>query len=542
VKRQPLFVVVLLLAIATALPLAAGQLGGPGSSPVPTGTAVGQSPGPGTSPTAATPGPIPTPVPTPTPAPDVEVAIVPVTHFRSLHVATDRAEVASVLAGGSTRYEALELVESEADEILAALSLARPTEPGRLILSPDVATLSANLAETRTRLALVRADDVWPGIRALSWEGQALFGNEREQTLADWPLVARFEAGTPGAREPVYDPGAAWTLVAGGDILLDRGVAKAVKVDGKGIDFPFDGGTAEITGRTCCSQFGWEVPQMRRTGDAGAMRRHLQGADIAIANFENPAPNNFKWHTSGTTFSADPALIEGLVNAGIDWVSLANNHIRDFGANGILQTIENLDRHGLRHGGAGRNLAEARKPSYFDVGDTKVAILAYDMIARSYGATEDRVGSAQLTLEAATADIRTARAAGADIVVVYPHWGVEYQAKPTGSQQRLAHGIIDAGADMIIGNHAHWAAAMEIYNGKPIWYALGNFVFDQVWSEKTMQGFTLELTFHDAELVQAWLRPHIILDRAQPNFMEPTADGRIVLNQVFEASKGLLPW
>jgi poly-gamma-glutamate capsule biosynthesis protein CapA/YwtB (metallophosphatase superfamily) len=95
---------------------------------------------------------------------------------------------------------------------------------------------------------------------------------------------------------------------------------------------------------------------------------------------------------------------------------------------------------------------------------------------------------------------------------------------------------------MIIGNHAHWAAAMEIHAGKPIWYAQGNFVFDQVWSEKTMQGFTLELTFRGKELVQAWMRPHIILGRAQPNFMDPTGDGAIVLDQVWEASKGLLPW
>ena len=83
-----------------------------------------------------------------------------------------------------------------------------------------------------------------------------------------------------------------------------------------------------------------------------------------------------------------------------------------------------------------------------------------------------------------------AREAGADIVIVFPHWGAEYSARPFTGQQRLARQIIDAGADMVIGNHAHWAGAMEVYKGKPIWYALGNFVFDQTWSEPTMEGIT----------------------------------------------------
>ena len=91
---------------------------------------------------------------------------------------------------------------------------------------------------------------------------------------------------------------------------------------------------------------------------------------------------------------------------------------------------------------------------------------------------------------------------------------------------------------MVIGNHAHWAGAMEVYEGKPIWYALGNFVFDQTWSEPTMEGITLELTFRGPTLVQARMRPHIILDKAQPNFLDPAGDGRVVMGQVFDASKG----
>ena len=172
----------------------------------------------------------------------------------------------------------------------------------------------------------------------------------------------------------------------------------------------------------------------------------------------------------------------------------------------------------------------------------KVAVLGYDAIAPLYFAAKGETGSSQLSLSRARADIKAARKAGADLVIVFPHWGREYRSSPFAAQQQLARGIIDAGADMIIGNHAHWAAAVEVYKGKPIWYALGNFVFDQTWSEPTMEGITLELTFHGKDLVQARMRPHIILDKSQPNFLDPAGDGRVVMGQIFDGSKGILPW
>jgi hypothetical protein len=543
VKRSPLAAV---LALILAAILTAAGCGLPGtespslselSSPGDSGPAIAPSEA------AATDSPAPTasPAPTPTPVALSDVAIVPVAHFRTPFAASSVAEVRAVLGGTSKRYDALELVDSDADAILAALGVARPAVASRLVLAPDAATLAKDLSANRKRLGFLRADEIDPSVRALSWGRDALFGVGRVATLAAWSLGARVPQESAPA-ESAYDPAAAWTLFAGGDILLDRGVYKTVKIDGKGVDFPFDGGTARITARVCCSQFGHRVPRMQRTGNAGAVRALVEGADLAIANFENPAPNRFRWHTTGTVFSADPTLIDGLRNAGIDYVSLANNHIRDAGANGIIQTIANLDKRGIAWSGAGKNLAQARRPAMLDAGGTKVAILGYDTIARGYAASATRAGSAQMTAAVVKADVAAARKAGADLVIVFPHWGAEYRATPSASQKRLARAVIDAGADMIIGNHAHWAAAMEIYKGKPIWYALGNFVFDQVWSEKTMEGMTLELTFVGTDLRQIRMRPHIILDRAQPNFLDPAGDGKVVMDQAFAASKGLLPW
>jgi poly-gamma-glutamate synthesis protein (capsule biosynthesis protein) len=545
-NRLPVLVIAGLLLVGIAVPMSGGELGFGGSasapprpSPTPAEGAVASATA---SPTAA-PSPVVTPSPSVTPSPTpgtVQAAIVPVTQFRATATATNRKELADILAGSSKTYDALTLVRDEADAIFAALGVDRPSDAKRLVLAKDAATLTRDLARNRKRLAFLRADDVTAAVRALAWGDRALFGVGRVKTADDWGLRAELPVRTADA---AFDPAATWTLFAGGDILLDRGVYQTVRIRRKGVDFPFDGGTAEITSRCKdCSSMGWDLPRTRRTGNAGAVRRVISGADVAIANFENPAPNRFRYHTSGTTFTADPRLIDGLVNAGIDYVSIANNHIGDAGDNGILQTIANLRKRGLKYSGAGKDVTAARKPAILEANGTTVAILAYDAIDPGDYAGRGEPGSSQLTIRRVETGITAAREAGADVVIVFPHWGVEYRSKPFERQQQLARDIIDAGADMIIGNHAHYAAAMEVYKGKPIWYALGNFVFDQTWSEFTMEGITLELTFQGAELLQIRMRPHIILDKAQPNFMDPGGSGRIVMGQVFDASRGLLPY
>ena len=552
-KRLPLLVVLGLIALAIALPMSGGMLGFGEASPAPSGIAAGPSPSAGASgtPTASAEAP-----------PSADPAATPEAHARrdarpddgpagrcrgrAGHAipchrdATPRApkwpRSSPARARATRRWSSS---KAEADAILTAVDASRPADADHLVLVPDAAALAKDLAKHRKRLAFLRADAVTPAVRALAWGGRTLFGVDRVTTAGEWRLHAQLPAA---AADAAFDPAETWTMFAGGDILLDRGVYQTVRIKGKGVDFPFDGGTAEITGHTCCSGFGWEQPVTRRTGNGGAMRELIKGADIAIANFENPAPNRVRWHTSGTVFSADPGIIDGLVNAGIDYVSLANNHIGDAGDAGILQTIDNLEERGLAYSGAGKDSAAARKPAILEAGGVKVAVLGYDAIASYYSAGDGEAGSSRLTLSRARNDIKRARKGGADIVIVFPHWGTEYRRTPFSAQQKLARDIIDAGADMIIGNHAHYAAAMEVYDGKPIWYALGNFIFDQTWSEPTMEGITLELTFHGKDLMQARMRPHIILDKAQPNFLDPAGDGRVVMGQIYDASKGILPW
>jgi hypothetical protein len=475
-------------------------------------------------------GPVASTSPEVGPAEITDVDIVPVVQFRSALATVTAADAKTALAGTSKRFSGLVLVKSESDAILAALDLSKAT-PTKLVLVKDAAALAARLAKERGLLGFLRADAVGPSVRALAWNSKSLFGVDRVAKVSAWTLSAKLPAA-----DQAFDPAALWTLAAAGDIMLDRGVYRETILRGKGVNFPWGGGRVAITGHRGMTSFGWPIPLTKRLGDAGAVKAITVGADLAFANHEGPAPVNARYHTKDTLFSFNQKLLPGLDRAGFDWVSLANNHIGDAGNHGVLETIAALKKLGIKAGGAGADETAARKPSIMSAGGVKVAVLGRDAIAHSYWAGVGDPGSAGLVKAKVVADIKAARKAGADVVIVYPHWGLEYHAAPTVSERNLAHAMIDAGADMIIGNHAHWAAAMESYKGKPIWYALGNFVFDQTWSEPTQEGLLLELTFAGRKLVQIRMHPLFIMDSSQPNLMDPAGSGKVVLNQVFKAS------
>ena len=490
-------------------------------------------------------------LPTATPSPEAlaPIAIVPVADFRSTADSIIAADVSKVLAGSGGRWKTLELVASQTDAVLGSIGVMRSAVGTRLVEAPDAATLMADLATHRDRLAFMRADEVGPGVRALGWNGVSLFGTHRLKVLAEWKLTAILPApraedvGTPATAVVPYDPATTWTMFVAGDLGFDRMVAYVVKDLKKGVDYPYDGGTAKIVGTVCCSPFGWRLPTIVSTGHRGAMRDLISSADLALANMEEPTPDRWVYHPHGTVFTGDPALLAGVARAGIDVVSCASTHIGDGGKVGILQTVASLARYGIKAFGCGKNLAAARAPAVFEFGGTKVAILGYDSIsANYYGATATTIGSAPLTARSVKADVAAARASGARVVIVYPHWGVEYEFGPSAYQKQLGHLMIDAGADIVIGNHGHWVQSVEIYKGKPIWYGLGNFTFDQTWSEPTLEGVSLELTFRGGTLVQARMNPHVLIQGVQPNLLDPATSGQRVLAPVFKASGALLAW
>jgi hypothetical protein len=384
-------------------------------------------------------------------------------------------------------------------------------------------------------MGLVPWNEVGPRVKALAVNGESIL-EPHGANPEDYPL----ESETTTAP----DPGQLRRVVVGGDIVLDRGQNYMVIQRGMGLDFPLDGGYAAVTGRypepSSYSETG-VIHQFTavRLGGAGEVREYLRGADLTLANFENPVIRNAVWHPEATTFTGDLRLLPILEQGGIDGVTLGNNHILDAGTSGLRETMLHLEDAGIAYSGAGMNLAEAREPMIFELGETKVGVLSYHRVP-SYDwswATQTAPGTAPLLKDVMREDIERLRSE-VDLVVVSPHWGKEYIATPEPWQVDFAHAAVDAGADIFVGGHAHWPKGIEVYRGKPIFYGVGNFLLDQSWSEETSTGIFAEITLYGERPVQFRPVPFIMLDYAQPNFLVPRGGGDRALRKIFSASLG----
>ncbi len=202
-------------------------------------------------------------------------------------------------------------------------------------------------------------------------------------------------------------------------------------------------------------------------------------ADITMINLEttlttanNPIPKAFN-------FKARPAYAKMLKDSGIEVVTLANNHIYDFDAEGLLQTIKALDQVGLKHVGAGKNNTDARKAVIFEIKNIKLAYFGYygsGKHSESFPATRKSPGTAMRSLTYIARDIAAVRDS-VDLIIINFHWGREKAHYPEQSEIDFAHATVDFGADIIVGHHPHVLQGVEIYHDKLIVYSLGNFIF-----------------------------------------------------------------
>ena len=487
-----------------------------------------------------TPGPTPSPTPTASPAPEpVLVPLVPITGFWSAERSISRSALASTLAGGGSSPR--RVLVSTAD--LPSLAAALGVRPGANVRAVSPADVRAGILASPGALGILRAEHVTPTVRALSVSGVSLFGGTRTRSLATWPLLVREPAGTVPSS---FATASAWTLVAGGDVMLDRSIYRQLVINGKGANFPWNGGLAKITSRYCCGAPGFSIVKGVRVTANSAVRTLLRGADVSMVNLEGPAPDTFRYHTSGYIFSMDPDLLTGLRYAGIDVVSLANNHIRNWGASGVIDTIRNLDALGIRHAGAGRTSTQARRPAWMTAAGQRVAILAYNGVGTYRGiggspnATSTRAGAAALSITAVRTDIKAARAAGATVVIVFPHWGAEFTDRLNSQQADLDSKILAAGADAVIGGHSHWAGPIRLFGNRPVVYSMGDLVFGMIHDERTQEGLLVELTFSGKRLAQVTLHPTLEVGAVQPNILTPAGGGSTVLARIRRASARLV--
>lgn len=205
--------------------------------------------------------------------------------------------------------------------------------------------------------------------------------------------------------------------------------------------------------------------------------------DLISANLEGPVTDSGAHYPpeASIDFAFDPELVRQLKeNYNFDFFNLAANHLLDQGSGGLQETYKNLDTLDLDYSGCPDSVVSDCSTTIVEIKDKKIGLAGFSMVYNP------------INLEAATSTIFNLKKQ-TDLVIVNIHWGVEYTHYFNQNQQRVAHALVDAGADIIIGHHPHVVQGMETYKNKPIFYSLGNFIFDQYFSPDTQEGLAVEI-------------------------------------------------
>ena len=277
-----------------------------------------------------------------------------------------------------------------------------------------------------------------------------------------------------------------------GDIMLDRGVATVIAEHG--MDYPYSG-VAEI----------------------------FRGDDITVANLECPltSANVGAAKDKRIVFKADAANAAALKAAGFEVLILANNHTMDYMSSGLADTMEALDGAGLRYAGAGASRGEIR-PCFIDANGVRVGVLAYSSLPPEGFMDDESRATIAYAREGFLEDMQrnVAEAAGqCDFLLVYFHWGIEYRHDVSEAQVSIAHAAVDAGAGAVVGAHPHVLQGRETYRGAPIYYSVGNFVFDKQLPDGTDEALIVQLTVGKNGVVSVSEIPCVI-EKGRPRAAE----------------------
>jgi poly-gamma-glutamate capsule biosynthesis protein CapA/YwtB (metallophosphatase superfamily) len=315
------------------------------------------------------------------------------------------------------------------------------------------------------------------------------------------------EAGTP----------ASITISAAGDVMLGSWVADYInRFD---VNYPFD-----------------------------STRHLIEASDLAIANLEAPLTKTGTMVRNKTyTFKVPPAFVRGIKNAGIDVVTLANNHMIDFGCEGLMNTIAALDSAGIRHCGAGENLRQASEPAIVEVSGMKIAFVGFSLaFPKQFWAKRDSCGTCFAEKRLLARVLKQCEKT-ADMTVVSFHWGEEKRTTPKEYQIQLAHQVIDLGADLVLGHHPHVLQGLEIYKNRLIAYSLGNYVFGS-YSMYARTSMVLQVEMDETGLIRAQVVPISVYNyevQFQPKILRKTARQAVLddlrsLSRALNAGKAIL--
>jgi poly-gamma-glutamate synthesis protein (capsule biosynthesis protein) len=336
------------------------------------------------------------------------------------------------------------------------------------------------VAEDPEAVAVVPVDEVTPRVRALTVDDED-------------PL----KAGNDFALSQPSDsrPGTVVTTTIVGDIMLGRRVGDSLE---------------------------------QRGDPAAAFRpfaERLASADITVGNLESTLSMSGPPRQGTDSFGADTSVLEGLRMAGFDLLSVANNHLGDFGEDAIVETLERLDNAGFRTVGAGANLEHATEPLVITVHGVKVGFVATDSIGETPAADRDSPGTNRVNAPPRTGPLDrealdrvadSVRTLDADVVIALPHWGTQYTNRPERSQRRIARTLANAGVDVVIGGHPHWVQGWESMGNTTVVHSLGNFIFDMDFMRETNEGIFVEIVSRGGRVVAIDPVPYVIDARFTP--------------------------
>lgn len=277
--------------------------------------------------------------------------------------------------------------------------------------------------------------------------------------------------GMPDIKDPDF-----LTLTFGGDIMLDRGVKNSVRKN-------FNNDYSKL----------FEKPDLTNL---------FKKSDIVFANLEGTASDRGTDLGNLYSFRMDPSVIPTMRGAGISVLSVANNHVGDWGRAAYTDTLARLKENEILYTGGGNDRAEAVAPAIIEKYGMKIGFIGFSDKGPDYMAVQDDNVGILLANDPDFDEIIKNAAKQVDYLVVSFHFGEEYKTKHDARQEKLAHKAVDAGAKIVIGHHPHVPQDTEVYSRKDctqsscasyIAYSLGNFIFDQSWSKPTMQGMILEI-------------------------------------------------
>ena len=263
---------------------------------------------------------------------------------------------------------------------------------------------------------------------------------------------------------------------------------------------------------------------------------YLDAADMRFGGLEASMSHLGEPATGKIVMRHDPEMIQGYLEGGFDALAFASNHCMDYGVEPFVETMELLERNGIAYSGAGRNIQEARTPAVLERGGVRYGFLSYVLeLPLGWGAGPAKPGVAPIRqdalygppyvneedLEAMIADVVRARPR-VDFLLASFHWGASQSRTLTLSQQAVAHAAIEAGADVVIGHHPHIVQGVEVYRGRPVFYALGNFVLDHdhpMFLPTARESICLKLTLRGGALGRAAISPVLIEADGSPRIL-----------------------